>query len=126
MVIRAVKNHLRHVLLWLYDKNNAISRRDAAEEINEVYGQGTIGDWACGKWLKRFRDGEKDVDDLEDRPRSGRPSNFDDDELRRLVEEDPKRTTRELAAILQKDNATIWRHLQAIGMVSSFFCFDLY
>uniref|UniRef100_A0A914E059 Transposase n=1 Tax=Acrobeloides nanus TaxID=290746 RepID=A0A914E059_9BILA len=36
----------------------------------------------CGKWLKRFWDGEKDVDDLE-KLRSGRPSNFDEDELRR-------------------------------------------
>ena len=56
----------------------------------------------------------------EDEPRSGRPSNLNNDELRRLVEEDPKRTVRELAAILQKSVGSVWNHLQDIGMVS--FC----
>uniref|UniRef100_A0A914CMP6 Transposase n=1 Tax=Acrobeloides nanus TaxID=290746 RepID=A0A914CMP6_9BILA len=60
------------------------------------------------------------MEDLEDEARSGRPSTFNEDELRRLVEEDPKRTTRELAAILQKDKALVWRHLQAIGMINKF------
>uniref|UniRef100_A0A914CJ61 Uncharacterized protein n=1 Tax=Acrobeloides nanus TaxID=290746 RepID=A0A914CJ61_9BILA len=45
-----------------------------AEEIQEVYGASAITHQDCGKWLKRFRDDEKDVDDLEDEPRSGRPS----------------------------------------------------
>ena len=85
MVITTVKKHLRHVLLWLYDKNNAITKRAATEEIQEVYGQGSIGEATCGRWLKKFRDGDKDLDDLEDNPRSGRPSNLDDDELKRLV-----------------------------------------
>lgn len=118
MVIRNVKMHLRHVLLWLFDKDNSITKRAATEEIQEVYGQGSIGEATCGRWLKKFRDGDKDVDDLNDEARSGRPSTFDDEELKRFVEEDPKRTTRELASILGKDKALVWRHLQAIGMVS--------
>jgi hypothetical protein len=61
------------------------------------------------------------LDDLEDNPRSGRPSNLDDDELKRLVEEDPKRTVRELAAILQNSVGSVWNHLQKIGMVSFLF-----
>lgn len=121
MVITTVKKHLRHVLLWLYDKNNAITKRAATEEIQEVYGQGSIGEATCGRWLKKFRDGDKDLDDLEDNPRSGRPSNLDDDELKRLVEEDPKRTVRELAAILQNSVGSVWNHLQKIGMVSFLF-----
>lgn len=119
MVIQAIKTHIRHVLLWLYDKDNSIGPRAAAEEIQEVYGQGSIGKTQCGIWLNRFRNGEKNVDDLEDEPRGGRPRTLDDDELQRLVEEDPKRTTRELAAILQTSHPTVWRHLQDIGMVSS-------
>uniref|UniRef100_A0A914D8B5 Uncharacterized protein n=1 Tax=Acrobeloides nanus TaxID=290746 RepID=A0A914D8B5_9BILA len=46
---------------------------------------------------------------VKDEARSGRPSTFNEDELRRLVEENPKRTTRKLAAILQKDKALVWR-----------------
>ena len=102
MVLGALKEHLRHVCLWLYDKNNSITQRAAAEEIQEVYGKRSITDRTCGTWLKKFRNGDKDFNDFEDNKRSGRPSDFDDDELRRLAEEDPKRTTRELAAILQK------------------------
>jgi len=111
---------MRHCLLWLYDKDNSISERKAAAELKEVYGAEAFGHHACGTWLKKFRDGDKNVDDLEDEPRSGRPSNLNNDELRRLVEEDPKRTVRELAAILQKSVGSVWNHLQDIGMVS--FC----
>lgn len=118
MVIQNMKKHLRHVLLWLFDKDNLIKNREAAREIQEVYGNGAITEQGCGKWLRKFRSGDKDVDDLEDEPRSGRPSNLNEEELKLLVEWDPKATVRELAEILQTSHMTVWRHLRDMGMVS--------
>jgi transposase len=106
MVISNLKKHLRHVLLWLYDKDNSISKRAASKELREVYGNEGFGDNVCGIWLKRFRDGNKNIDDLDDKPRSGRSSTLNDEELRLLVEMDPKATVRELAEVLQKSVST--------------------
>ena len=61
---KALKKHLRHVLLWLFDKNNEITGTVAAQKM-QVYGEDAMKEWACRKWLKRFREGEKDLDDLE-------------------------------------------------------------
>ena len=116
----ALKKHLRHVLLWLFDKNNEITGTVAAQKMQAVYGEDAMKEWACRKWLKRFREGEKDLDDLEDLPRSDRPSEFEDDSLKRLIEEDPKVTIRELASRLNSSVGTVQRHLHAIGFVRFF------
>lgn len=115
------KKHIRHCLLWLFDKDNSISCRDASKELKEVYPNEGFGQRACAMWLKRFRDGDKGVDDVDDEPRSGRPSTLNDEELRLLIEMDPKATVRELAEVLQKSVSTVWQHLQDMGMVSFFF-----
>ena len=127
MVISNLKKHLRHVLLWLYDKDNSISKRAASKELREVYGNEGFGDNVCGIWLKRFRDGNKNIDDLDDKPRSGRLSTLNDEELRLLVEMDPKATVRELAEVLQKSVSMVWTHLQDMGFVSflHLFCYFL-
>lgn len=126
MVIKNVKKHLRHVMLWLFDKDNSITAKDASEEIQGVYGQDSIAQRTCGKWLKKFRDGDKDVEDLEDEPRSGRPSNLNDEELCLLVEMDPKATVRELAEVLQKSVGSVWNHLRDMGFVSFLFLICLH
>lgn len=116
---------MRHCLLWLYDKNNSITQREASTELKEVYGAAALSHQKCGKWLTRFRNGDKNVEDLEDEPRSGRPSNLNDEELRLLVEMDPKATVRELAEVLQRSVGSVWNHLRDMGFVS-FCCFFVY
>lgn len=118
MNAKAIKKHLRHVLLWLFDKNNDIKGIEALQEIQDVYGPDSIAKSTCHKWLKKFKEGEKDVDDLEDESRSGRPSNFDEDALRELVAEDPNVTIRELAMQLHSSVGCVHKHLHAIGLVS--------
>lgn len=109
--------HFRHCLLFLYDKNPTISGNDASKELASVYGEEAPKKWVCSKWLGRFRDGDKGLDDLEDEPRSGRPSEIDEDRLRSIVEEDPKTTSRELALLFNCSHVTILNHLHAIGKV---------
>uniref|UniRef100_A0A915CT22 Transposase Tc1-like domain-containing protein n=1 Tax=Ditylenchus dipsaci TaxID=166011 RepID=A0A915CT22_9BILA len=52
---------------------------------------------------------------------SGRPSNFNDEQLRELVEENPRLTTRELAEQMNvASNKTIANHLHLLGFKSKF------
>ena len=109
------KKHIRHCLLWLFDKDNSISSVEASKDLKEVYGDKGLSQPKCAKWLKRFRDGDKGADDffdLSDKPRSGRPGNLNDEELRLLVEMDPKATVRELADVLQCSVGSVWNHLR--------------
>ena len=69
------------------------------------------------KWMSRFRNGSKDLNDLDDEERSGRPVEFDEDRLQEVIEEDPRLTIRELAILLNSSLGTIHRHLHAIGKV---------
>ena len=66
-------------------------------------------------WFKRFSSGDVN---LEDQPRSGRPSVVDDDTLRQAVEEQPCTSTRRLSAELGPSQPTIQRHLHQLGLVN--------
>jgi transposase len=52
----------------------------------------------CRKWFARFRAGNFDLDDA---PRSGRPVEVDDDQIKTLIENNPRNTTRVIAEILK-------------------------
>ena len=108
-------NHIRHVMLFLFD--SGLNGTQAADNICEVYGADAITPKTCRKWFCRFKDGDRK---FEDEPRSGRPSLFNDDQLRTLVEADPKVTVRELGDRLQQPYVTVYRHLLKIGKVSLF------
>src|SRR6202042_1613611 len=55
---------------------------------------------------------------IEDRQRSGRPSQVDEERLKQLVEADPHQTSSELAAVLGLSYRTLINHLHAIGKVN--------
>mgnify|MGYP000394976291 CR=1 FL=1 len=66
----------------------------------------------CQRWFKRFREGDFS---LEDKPRSGRPQEVSNDELLKVVEENPRVTTEELAIMFDCSNSTIFEHLKSLG-----------
>ncbi|XP_076061575.1 histone-lysine N-methyltransferase SETMAR-like [Oratosquilla oratoria] len=66
------------------------------------------------KLLKKFRSSNFN---LEDAPRSGKPSAFDEDTLNHLLHEDPRQSTREIEQPIGYDHATVVRHLQKMGKV---------
>ena len=55
--------------------------------------------------------------DISDTPRSGRPSEFDEDSLNTLIHNDPRQCSRELANLMNCDHFIIVRHLYIMGMV---------
>ncbi|UYV66823.1 hypothetical protein LAZ67_4003005 [Cordylochernes scorpioides] len=60
------------------------SRQSSSGHMH-VYGKGVIGERAAQKWFEKFKNDDLD---LEDMPRSGRPSEFDEEHLKALLKED--------------------------------------
>ena len=55
--------------------------------------------------------------ELEDEERSGRPLEFDSNQLRAIIEADPLTTTQEVAEELNVDHSMVLCHLKQIGKV---------
>lgn len=102
----------RYVAMFLFRKK--LDGRSATKEINEVYGAKTVSEQSITAWFRRFRGGDFSIND---KPKSGRPSTFNDDALIKLVEKEPKTSVRELAFLLQESPSTVFRHLIALGKV---------
>ena len=100
--------------LLLYDFKSGLSAAESSRRINAAFGAGTVSERTAQDWFARFRQGNFNLEDL---PRSGRPSEVDDDRLRTLVEADPRQTTRELAQVLDVDHETVTSHLHQLGKV---------
>uniref|UniRef100_A0A5S6Q1Y9 HTH_48 domain-containing protein n=1 Tax=Trichuris muris TaxID=70415 RepID=A0A5S6Q1Y9_TRIMR len=85
---------------------------EAVRHINQAFGQGTIINRTAQRWFKRFRTGDESLEDMEP---GRRFSKVDDDELRAVIEADPRKTTREVAKQLNVSQPTIVTHLNKIG-----------
>jgi histone-lysine N-methyltransferase SETMAR len=106
------QTHIRHVLLFLFrSRHSAAEAHRLLVQANEEEVPSVT---TCQRWFNRFRQGNFSVLDEE---RSGRPSELDDEELRRLIEADPRLTTRILADTLGCSFSTVDRHLRAMGKV---------
>lgn len=101
------------VLLRHYWKKG-LTTRGAAEAICEVEGAGTVGKSTAIDWFKRFSKGDFD---LNDKPRSGRPSKLNDGDLQAALDAEPSSSTRDLAAELGVGKSAIHRHLQQMDFV---------
>ena len=80
------KFDLRCIMKYEFDKSN--SATVATKNINKVYGD-TVSVRVCQQWFKKFRAGNFNIDD---EPRTRRPTNLDDDVLQVEIEANPKTT----------------------------------
>ena len=87
--------HIHHVLLYLFLSNYKM--REAESQMAYVYKEGAPHYDTGRNWYHRFENGDYSVEDKE---RSGRPSEVILAELRNLAESDPSQTTREIASVL--------------------------
>ena len=85
---------------------------ETARYINEAFGPGTTTECTAQWWFKKFCGGDKS---LEDDGHSGWPSDVDNDQLRALVEANPRTTVQELASELDVTYTMISNHLREIG-----------
>ncbi|UYV78600.1 hypothetical protein LAZ67_16002110 [Cordylochernes scorpioides] len=81
-------HHFRHLLFFAFHQGQKAA--EAARDICNVYGKGVIGEQAAQKWFAKFKNGDLD---LEGMPRSGQPSEFDEEHLKVLLKNDGYQTT---------------------------------
>lgn len=101
-------------LLKHYWKQN-FNASAAARKICEVEGKDVVTTRIAQTWFKKFNIGENE---LQDKPRSGRPVTMNCEMLRKSVEGNPSTSTRRLSAELDVAQRTVVRHLKTIGKVN--------
>lgn len=106
------KTAIRVLLRFFWKKG--LTAAAATREICEVEGKDVINKTTAQRWFQRFSDGDTS---LEDKPRSGRPCELDDEVLLAKLEEKPHASTRELSAALGPSNVTIHRHLHQLDFI---------
>lgn len=101
----------------LYDFRSGVKPNESFKKLCEAFGENVISQRTVYNWFNKFKQGKYN---LKDEPRSGRPSELDNDQLIRVIEENPNLTTREMESILGCDHTTIARHLASLGKVCKY------
>lgn len=99
----------------LYEFLRGVTVTTAHKNIESVYMDRAPAPRTVQKWFGRFKNGDYNLDD---QPRSGRPSEVGDDAVCALLEGNPKLTTGDIAQRLNIDKSTAFRRLKKLGYVS--------
>jgi len=106
-------------LLLLYDFRIKKKAANSIADINTAFGPGTVSKSTAYDWHSRFQKGNES---LEDQPRAGRPSEFDNSALQEALEANNRQTSRELADLLGVSHTTILHHLAELGKKAKLGC----
>ena len=99
--------HFRHILLYYFRiGKNAVQAR---KKLYDVYGEKSLTESQFQNWFARFRFGDFHPKDA---PRSGRPTEADDDKIKTMIENNRRSTTREIPKKLNISHMCIERHLK--------------
>ncbi|XP_047344850.1 histone-lysine N-methyltransferase SETMAR-like [Vespa velutina] len=103
---------IRVIFVYEYKLGNNAAK--VPRNINQVFGENTVNDRKVQRWFEKFRSGDFS---LQNEPRRRPETSVKNDALKALVETNPTVSSRELAARMEVDHATILRHLFEIGKV---------
>lgn len=100
--------------IFLYEYKLGTKATETARKMNEAFGHGTVSARMVQRWNERFRQGDETLDCHDGR---GRTSDINNDQLKKIIEADPSKSTREVAEEMNVDHTTVLRHLNQIGKV---------
>ena len=92
-----------------HSKKNAVQ---ATQSICFAYRDSVLDARTCQNWFARFRSGKFH---LNDQDQSGRPAEADDGKLEKILEEDPRKSTREHAIEHAVSQTTVCNRLKRVG-----------
>ena len=110
-----LKENKVHLMLFFYRKGKNVTQ--AANKICAVYGEGAVAERTVRKWFARFKTGDFN---LEDQKRPDRSFITDEDQIKILIENNPRYTTRKLAEMLNVSKFTIHEHFVKLGYINRF------
>ena len=87
----------------------------AWKKLYDVYGEKSLTERQCRNWFARFR--SRDFN-LKDAPRSGRPTEVDDDKIKAMIENNRRSTIQEIAEKLKISHTCVERHLKQVDYVN--------
>ena len=82
--------------------------------MSDLYGDKALKERQCQNWFRKFRSGDFS---LKDEPRSGRPNEVDDDQIKALIELDRHITEREIGEKLNIPKSTVHYHIKSLGLL---------
>lgn len=100
-------------LFSLFAFNHSHNAAKASRDICTVHADDFIADDMAQNWFSRFKQWKFK---LKDSPRSSRPVQLDDNQLRALAKE-PRHTARELAQKIARSQVIVTRHLHSKSKV---------
>lgn len=106
------KRELR--LLMLHEFKLGHNASETSANINRAWGEGSTSDRTVRRWFQTFRSGDESLEDEEGR---GRACSLDNEQLKAVVEQNPRQSVREMSQTLGVSASTVSRHLQSIGKV---------
>ncbi len=101
-------------LLYQYEFKLGSSATKAHCNITRAFSQVTFTIRSVQLWFKRYR---SEVTSLEQKKGRGRKS--DHDQLKEVIEANPRTTAREVSLQLEVSHTTVLNHLRAIGKIKS-------
>lgn len=101
---------LRHILH--FEWKSGLSPKDTTKNINRAYGERTMSLRCASSWFTRFADGDEN---LEDRPRQGRPVKVDYDGIIQRFKEAPMSRSGDLAKEFNTDHSVVCNILKKNG-----------
>ena len=104
------KQHFQHLLFFAFYRGQKAA--ESALDICMVYREGFIGESMARESFAKFKNGNFDIDNT---PRSGSLSEFDEDHLKALLKEESCQTSRDLAKKMNCDQKTILNYLYSMG-----------
>ena len=105
--------HFRHLTLFFYRKGKNVTQ--AANEKCAVYCEGAVTDRTVRKWFARFKAGDFS---LKYQERSDSPSIRDEGQIKTLIENKPRYTTRKLGEMLNMSKSTIHKQFVTLGYIN--------
>lgn len=102
-------------LLLLYEFRLGHSAMEAERNICGAMGEGALSYNTAKSWFQKFKNGDFSLEEIE---RSGRSVELNEEDLVKLVEEEPRLSLREMEEKLECCHSTIARHLGRLGFTS--------